>query len=516
MANTKSRGKAQEDRLQIENARLRAENLRLRRQLVEAGIGAEPGAPQRERSAAPSPRALPINVEDGARAEFLDGVLEGSGDCIKVLDLDGRLRFMSAGGRAVMEVDDFGALAGCSWPDMWTGEANAAVRAAIDTALAGGTGRFQGHAPTARGTPKDWDVVVTPLHGSDGRPDSLLAISRDVTEPKRVADALARTEERLRLAVAAAGIGIWDLDLATGRLDWDSRFKALFGFEPDDDPTFDDFVAGLHPGDRARVVAALHAALDPATADDYDMEYRAIGRDDGVERWLAAKGRVVPEGAGPGRFIGAIRDITARRRAEVEKQWLADELHHRVKNTLAIVQAIVLQTLRGVASPAEARDAIEGRLTALGRSHDVLVQRDWTGAGLREIADGALQPFDNGAPGRIRLDGPDVSLPVNGATGLTLILHELATNSVKYGALSVEGGGVTLGWRIEEGGGGPVLQLGWQERGGPPVKDPARRGFGSRLIERGLAGVPESRTRLAYEPDGVLCEVSLPLAAIQG
>ena len=149
--------------------------------------------------------------------EFTRRLLASSTDCIKVLDFEARLRFMSEGGMQVMEVDDFSRIEGCRWTDFWEGPAAEDARAAVETAKAGGTGRFRGFCPTVAGTPRWWDVVVTAIKGADGRPERLLSISRDVTEPKHVEDALRQSRERLDLALNAAQIGTWVWDIPAGQ-----------------------------------------------------------------------------------------------------------------------------------------------------------------------------------------------------------------------------------------------------------------------------------------------------------
>jgi PAS domain-containing protein len=247
--------------------------------------------------------------------EVLRGVLAGCGDCIKILELDGRLQFMSEGGKQVMEVEDFGALKGCPWPDFWAGEGNANATKAVETAKAGGTARFKGAADTAKGTPRYWDVQVSPILGSNGKPSHLLSISRDITE------------------------------------EW-------------------------------RATAELKQAL----------ERQAL---------------------------------------------LSGELQHRIKNTLAMIGAIANQTMRGD-SVAAARDAFAARLMTLSHAHDILTKTSWISAPIKEVLNGALAAHRSGQ-GRIRTGGPDVELQPRQALALAVAVHELATNAMKYGALSTNG-----------------------------------------------------------------------------
>jgi len=206
-------------------------------------------------------------------------------------------------------------------------------------------------------------------------------------------------------------------------------------------------------------------------------------------------------------FKAAQDEITSRKAAEEQQQLLLNELNHRVKNTLATVQSIAAQTLRTAPSPAEFREAFEKRLIALSQAHNLLARSNWRGASLRELIERELTPHGLGDAGRIELTGPDVWLPPAKALAFGLMLHELATNAARHGALSIPGGKVVVAWRIEESDGDARLRLVWQEMGGPEVREPKRRGFGSRLIERGLAQDLGGAATLHFEPGGVRCEV---------
>ena len=445
---------------------------------------------------------------------FLHGILASSGDCIKVLDLDANLIFMSEGGQRVMEVSDFNAIRGCHWPGFWEGEARAEAQAAVDTAKAGGIGRFQNPAKTVAGTPKWWDVQITPVLDADGTLETLLCVSRDITEQKRVEEQLALSETALRLATEAAEVGTWDLDLTTDVLVWSDRTKAIFGISPDVPCSMDDFYAGLHPDDLAATTEAFASALDPEQRATYDVEYRTVGKEDGVIRWVAAKGRGIFDASGLCiRAIGAAIDITARKEAEQRQTLLSHELNHRMKNTLAMVQAIGNQTMRTGDSMAEVRTSFNARLQALGKAQDILTRTSWSNAGLREVVRGALEAHD-GSNKRFEFDGPDLPLSAKCALALALALHELATNATKYGALSTEDGGVRVTWTVDGSGSERQFRFEWMEHGGPRVTEPTRAGFGSRMIERSLAGYFKGSAKLTYVPTGVVLSLEAPLSAL--
>jgi PAS domain S-box-containing protein len=206
---------------------------------------------------------------------------------------------------------------------------------------------------------------------------------------------------------------------------------------------------------------------------------------------------------------GITRDITEIKRAEEHLTLLVNELNHRVKNTLATIQSIAAQTFRGDAAAPDARAAFEARLIALSDVHTVLTATNWEGASLREIAGRALAPFrgTGGDPERFAVEGPNVQLRPQVALALAMAFHELASNAVKYGALSTDSGRVTLHWAVDE----DRLRLAWRENGGPEVSPPVGTGFGSRLIERGLARELNGEVRLDYPPAGILCTMDIPL-----
>lgn len=201
-----------------------------------------------------------------------------------------------------------------------------------------------------------------------------------------------------------------------------------------------------------------------------------------------------------GGMIDTVMETTTSVRARIQAEVLNHELGHRLKNMVAMMQSLVLQTLRDIPERG-AVDALLDRVAAMGHAHDVLLAADWAAADLRTVADTVLAPHDPGA--RFTLDGPPVTLGPRAVLGLSLMLHELATNAAKYGALSNPEGDVRIVWQVIDG----TLRLQWRERGGPAVAEPRRTGFGSRLIDRGLGrGVVARR----YPPAGVEVDVTVP------
>lgn len=205
-------------------------------------------------------------------------------------------------------------------------------------------------------------------------------------------------------------------------------------------------------------------------------------------------------------------DLTRQKNEQSQSVMMIDELNHRVKNTLATVQSIVWQALRMDFDPKVIRDAIESRLFALSRSHDLLSRENWKGAGLHDLVEATMEPFGvaKGLSERIVITGKNIRVPANEALALGIAFNELATNAVKYGAFSNSTGSIALDWSIEPVKGNNRLIFRWEEKDGPPVIPPARKGFGSRVIERGLPHELGGEVKLDYRPDGLVCTIDIP------
>ena len=349
--------------------------------------------------------------------------------------------------------------------------------------------------------------------------EAALAQERLRREKAEAEQRLATSQERLGLALGAAGmIGTWDWDLSADLIYADANFARIYTVDPEDaarGAPLAQYTRNFHPDD----MPAFRAELDRtfSGADEFACEYRIL-QPDGSVRWILARGRFMRDAEGvPQRFAGASVDITERKQAEERQRLLMQELAHRVKNTLTLVQAICLQTLRGDATLAEARETITARLLALAQAHDLLLQGSWTEASLLTLAEGAARLHGHGAAGRFHIKGPDVTLGPKAALSIGLVLHELGTNAAKYGALSIPEGHVDITWERDhpESGAEPMIRFRWQEVGGPPVTPPSRRGFGSRLIERSLADGLGAQVSLSYPVSGVTLTLDAPLSAIR-
>ncbi|MEO8667427.1 MAG: sensor histidine kinase [Bauldia sp.] len=206
-------------------------------------------------------------------------------------------------------------------------------------------------------------------------------------------------------------------------------------------------------------------------------------------------------------------DAAEQKGLEDLQRILVEELHHRVKNTLAMVMAITSQSLRTAVSLEHGRRAIADRLVALGRAHDVLLQTNWTGGPLTAILNNAVEPFDMTGTSRFLVQSSDIEVSAAAVLPLAMVLNELCTNAVKYGALSNAGGRVEITASVHDAG--SQFQLKWAESGGPAVKQPTRRSFGTRLIEHSFVSQLGGQAQLAFEPSGLVCVLDIPMASLK-
>ncbi len=351
-----------------------------------------------------------------------------------------------------------------------------------------------------------------PIRDESGNVVRWFGTNTDVTETLSAEAALRETEERRRLATEASGVGSWDLNLATGVLLWDEQCKANFGLPPDAEMSLERFYSLIHPEDLDRVRRAVDDATDDGVMRPYDIEYRVIDAATGQERWIAASGRTLTDDSGrPLRFAGTVLDITDRKDAEHNQHLLINELNHRVKNTLATVQAVAARTLAGAASLPAAREALSSRLVALAKAHDILTAENWEGAEMEEMVRSAIAPYREHQSDRFAVSGPFVRISPLKALALSMALHELATNAMKYGALSSDEGRVAIEWDWYTTPQMRRLRLTWRESGGPQVSPPSGTGFGTRLIQQGLAGQLNARVDMDYRPEGLWCTIDAPL-----
>ncbi|MGO4389302.1 sensor histidine kinase [Microvirga sp. 2YAF29] len=330
----------------------------------------------------------------------------------------------------------------------------------------------------------------------------------DVAERQQ---ALRASEERARLALEAGHMGTWWYDLQKRTGGWSSQAATLLGLpEARTTASVEDWRGIVHPDDVESSLENLRNAV--RGNGNYEDEYR-IRRPNGEIRWINSRGRVTFDEQGePVFFIGIFQDITERKQADDQQRFFLDELNHRVKNTLATVQSIAAQTLRSTNDTAQFKEAFEGRLLALSKTHNLLTRKSWREADLREIVEQELAPYRKTGDTRVSINGPKVNLPARYAINLGLVVHELVTNAAKYGGLSVPSGHLDVLWSIVPAEDrAPHLRLHWTESGGPPVSPPKRQGFGSRLIKRSIEGELEGNMVLNFAVEGVSYDISVPL-----
>ena len=348
---------------------------------------------------------------------------------------------------------------------------------------------------------------ATMIRDESGDPYRILTVSLDVTSKRKSEIVLKRTSESMRLAIEGAGMATWELNLQTMEGPWSQNRFEMLGY-----PVFDtgrasyaDWLERVHPDDIDRADAGARRCFCDGTP--FEIEYRILRADTGEERWLRSNGSLIPASTGQAaRFVGISFDITDRKRAEVRQQLLIDELNHRVNNTLSIVQSIARHSIKPSSSASEIADAFDGRLTALSSIHNLLTTGLWQAISLRQLVNTSLKPLAREA--QVQAKGPRVMLGTRTAVTFALALHELAVNALKYGALSVPTGRVKIEWTFSDA---RNLHLSWVEQGGPNVKAPTQIGFGTRLIEKGLAAEFRGHVETIFDPKGLIFRLAAQL-----
>jgi PAS domain S-box-containing protein len=358
------------------------------------------------------------------------------------------------------------------------------------------------------GTSRVVASISDAVPGPDGRAERFVGVFVDATKRRQVEAALRESEARFRHMADSAPALILMTDDQAQVIFANMHHEHMFG-RPVAEMLGTGWRKVVHPDDLADVERRFHEAF--SARRPFRAEIRVCDRDNNI-RWVRFDGvSRLDDGQ---RFLGYTIcgiDITDARIAEERRELLMHELNHRVKNTLATVQSLVRQTLRSSSNPEDALQAVESRLLALSRVHDILTREYWEGAWLEDIVSQALRPFHVPGDGRLNVAGPAVRLPSHVTLALSMAFQELATNAVKYGAWSNDTGQVRLTWAVDRTGPVPYLEIRWEEQGGPAVGKPARRGFGSKLIEHGLASDFGGGVQIDYLPAGVVCTIRAAL-----
>ncbi|KQV83540.1 histidine kinase [Rhizobium sp. Root1220] len=310
------------------------------------------------------------------------------------------------------------------------------------------------------------------------------------------------THNELHRAILAAGVALWSWNVDTDDLIMDELGYELWNVDRSEPLTFERLSEKIHPADRDRVRAAFTATR--ALVGRYEIDFRILVGPD--VRWISARGQGEDEGIKKRKVMGIFLDVTGRKQAEESHELLAGEMSHRVKNLLAIASGLTTITSRSSTSIEDMTKQLTNRLTALGRAHDLvrpLPSGQGAAALLGDIFTVLLAPYDDeGAfAGRIRVAVPRLGVGENAATGLALVIHELATNALKYGALSTPEGTLDISGTMC----GDDIEIRWTERGGPAVSTPdGPGGYGSKLLQRTLSGQLGGTLHHDWSPEGLL------------
>ncbi|MEN3228305.1 PAS domain S-box protein [Methylorubrum rhodesianum] len=466
-----------------------------------------------------------VDVEEqrraAAEARKLAALVEQSQDFVGLAAPDGRVDYVNEAGRRLVGLPDLAAARERRILDYFVPEEQVRLLAEVLPA-AERDGFWEGelhfrHAATGAAVPVHYNIF--PVRDGGGVLLGYGTVTRDLTEQRRARQALQASEASLRAVLDTVPVGILFAEAPSGRIvGGNRRLEEIFRhpiLPSPDAASYGEWVAFHEDG---RQVDAAEYPLsriirDGAEHAELQCEYR---RGDGTPLWVEIVG--APMRDADGQVVGAVvavADIDARRRSEERQDLLNHELSHRMKNILAMVQAIAASTLRGATDIAVVSEALGDRLIALGKAHDVLLGGAAERAPLAMVVREGVG-VQEAASDRVLYSGPAVEVGGKAALSLALMMHELTTNAVKYGALSVPDGRVDLAWALAAGGAdGPTLRIEWRERGGPPVTAPSRKGFGSRLIERGLTGQVGGKLSLTYPTEGVICVVEAPLRNFQ-
>lgn len=343
--------------------------------------------------------------------------------------------------------------------------------------------------------------------GEGGQPERTLGVVLDITERKRMEEQLKAREADLEAALEAGRLAFIDFDHRTQVFKPSPRLNELYGYERSYAITLGDVRSRYHPDDAPKVAEWLERYRDDPSLRDWRWTFRIL-LPDGETRWLEGLGAY--DRAEDGTILrsrGVLMDITEQKRWEEHQRLLINELNHRVKNTLAIVQGLAKQSFRPELSVAVSLPRFEARLAALAAAHTLLTKRSWKSASIRHVIREAVEATTALFGDKVFTDRPDIAISPQLTIGLSLALHELSTNAIKHGALLVGSGRVRLSWTVEA----EMLKLVWSESGGPPAIRPERAGFGTRLLERGLARELSGRVELDFAADGLKCLIEAPL-----
>ena len=437
--------------------------------------------------------------------EFSRSVLEASVDCIMVVDPAGKLEYVNPNGLKLLGASSLDELRGRPWSHLWSKSAWPDIEQGYYAALQGKTHHLQLRDATATGEENCWDVTISPVRSQKGLISQLVATARDITERQRASAAANR--------LAAIVEQSQDAIISFGRDEkihsWNPGATQLFGYSEEEAA---GQTAALVLGERegGKNLDAIRSALG-GNILSFDAQLRTKGR-----RLVDVSVNLAPLRDSDGAILGAsaiIRDISERKMAEERAHLLMREVNHRAKNLLTVVQAIAHQSAKEI-DPQTFAENLTRRLMSLSASQDLIVSGNWVHVPIGDLVKSQLAPF--GVPAdRLLLRGDPIVLKPEAAQGIGMAVHELATNAIKYGALSNEQGKISVGWSKVQNGGQAYFEMTWTEIGGPLVKPAHHRGFGRKVIERMAAEAVQGEVDYRFDPDGVRWTLRAPEGFVQ-
>lgn len=362
-----------------------------------------------------------------------------------------------------------------------------------------------------------------PIQDLSGSRVRWFGTSTNIDAQKKAEETVRNLETRYRLALEAANLGTWQVDLATNQILWDEGACVIFQLPNEGSFTisFEEALSMIHPDDRETVRTGIAQACAPGSDGHYENEYRAV-LPDGKLHWFRSVGQALfaPDDrtAHAVSISGVVSDVTERHTFEEAQHLLTRELNHRVKNLFAIANGMVSMTARTAKDPKEMATALRGRLSALSRAHELVqpataVGQSGSDVELTRLCEAVLEPYRQNDAGKVVIDGPSVVVGSNTTTSLALVLHELATNAAKYGSLSAPDGHLSIQWSIQN----DTVDLTWRESGGPAVEAPPDfEGFGTQLSQRSIAGQLGGTLEREWLSEGLQVHMTLPLNRLTG
>ncbi len=436
----------------------------------------------------------------------LQSLIEATSDLIFRMNPEGTLMEQLGGANLLGEVDGQS-----DWIEGFVAPGDRGrVRAAVDAAIATSTPIEIEHRYIRPDGETGWLYSrAVPVFDEHHAVTEWFGMTTDITERRLAERQLAHGAQMLRVASEIGKVGLWDWNVETSEIYWSDEHYRMEGYEPGEiEPTYENWAERVHPEDRDAALAKIAAAME--SGEDYVNEYRVCHRNGDVV-WVSARGRFLYDDQGkPVRMLGAMIDTTQRRREEEWQKLLVAELQHRVRNLIGMVRSVARLSAPSHRHVDDYVDHLIGRLQAMGRTQSTLTRSPGRSVDLAELVREELLVHAV-QPDKCHVDGPEVALSPHAAEIVTLAIHELATNSIKYGALG-DTGYIRIVWSAQERGGKPWVALRWQETAPLRKTKQTRKGFGRKLIEERVPYELQGTGRFAIHDTGVLAELEFPLS----